>query len=319
MQIDLSALRGVRVDAKARRASVAGGTLLGQVDHECMAQGLVTPLGTVSHTGVGGLTLGGGFGRLARRYGMAIDNLESVDVVSADGKLRHASASENPDLFWGVRGGGGNFGIVTNFEFRLHPMQRQVVAGSVSFPLSRARDVLGMFSEYIATAPDELYMDPVMAIPPGGAPGFVSVEVCYCGPQQEAERALAPLRKLGKPDSDSIKAADYIEVQRWNDSGDNRSQGSYLKGGFIPAMPEKLVSAMVEGFHGDPGRLTLLFFQHCGGASARKTEDSTAFAQRDALANMMTVAGYPLAAGDPASKPLAPTGRHWSRSRAAST
>ena len=116
-----------------------------------MAHGLVTPLGTVSHTGVGGLTLGGGFGRLARRFGMAIDNLESVDVVTADGKLRHASASENPDLFWGVRGGGGNFGVVTNFEFRLHPMQREVVAGSVSFPIARARDVLGMYADYAAS------------------------------------------------------------------------------------------------------------------------------------------------------------------------
>ena len=110
-----------------------------------MAHGLVTPLGTVSHTGVGGLTLGGGFGRLARRFGMSIDNLESVDVVTADGQLRHASANENPDLFWGVRGGGGNFGVVTNFEFRLHPMQREVIAGSVRFPIARARDVLSMY------------------------------------------------------------------------------------------------------------------------------------------------------------------------------
>ena len=160
MQIDLSHFRGVRVDPGARRAWVDGGTLLGQVDYESMAHGLVAPLGTVSHTGVGGLTLGGGFGRIARKYGMAIDNLESVDVVTADGQLRHASANENPDLFWGVRGGGGNFGVVTNFEFRLHPMKREVIAGTLTFPIARARDVLGMWSEYAATAPDELYIDP---------------------------------------------------------------------------------------------------------------------------------------------------------------
>src|SRR6185295_5891375 len=124
--IDLSAMRGVRVDPTAKRAWVEGGTLLGQVDHEALAHGLVTPLGTVSHTGVGGLTLGGGFGRLARKFGLAIDNLESVDIVTADGTLRHASAKENADLFWAVRGGGGNFGIVTSFEFRLHPMAPQV-------------------------------------------------------------------------------------------------------------------------------------------------------------------------------------------------
>ena len=172
MQIDLSKFRGVRVDPRARRAWVEGGTLLGEVDHECMAHGLVAPLGTVSHTGVGGLTTGGGFGRLVRRFGMSIDNLESVDVVTADGQLRHASAKENPDLFWGVRGGGGNFGIVVNFEFRLHPMQREVVAGIVRFPIARAKDLLSMYADYVSTAPDELYFDPVVIQPPGGAPGF---------------------------------------------------------------------------------------------------------------------------------------------------
>ncbi len=311
LQIDLSNFRGVRVDPAARRAWVDGGTLLGQVDHESIAHGLVTPLGTVSHTGVGGLTLGGGFGRIARKFGMAIDNLESVDIVTADGQLRHASAKENPDLFWGVRGGGGNFGVVTTFEFRLHPMKREVVAGSLTFPIAKARDVLGMYGDYAAIAPDELYMDPVMAIPPGGAPGFVSLEVCYCGPHEQAEAALAPLRKVGKPDNDTIKVADYLHVQRWNDSGDSRTMGSYLKGGFIPQVPDKLVAAMVDGFKGDPGRLTLLFFQHCGGASGRVAEGATAFAQRDALANMMTVSGWPLGAGDPAEH-MAATRRYWS-------
>jgi FAD/FMN-containing dehydrogenase len=282
----------VRVDPKGKRAFVDGGTLLGEVDHESAAHGLVTPLGTVSHTGVGGLTLGGGFGRLARRFGMAIDNLESVDIVTADGNLRHASAQENPDLFWAVRGGGGNFGIVTNFEFRLHPMQRQVIAGSVAFPIARAKDVLDMYSEYVATAPDELYMDPAMIQPPGGAPGVIEVEVCYSGPPGKAEAALAPLRKLGKPDRDSIAAVDYLRAQRWNDSSDARSMGTYMKSGFIPQLPGKLVSAIVENFPASPDRMTLLFFQHCGGASGRKPESETAFAQRNAVANMMTVVGW---------------------------
>jgi len=139
MQIDLSRFRGVRVDPLARTAYVAGGSLLGELDHEAMALGLVTTAGTVSHTGVGGLTLGAGFGRLARRFGLALDNVQGVDIVTADGRLLHASADENPDLFWGVRGGGGNFGVVTSFEFRLHPMQRQVIGGDVVFPMSRAR------------------------------------------------------------------------------------------------------------------------------------------------------------------------------------
>ena len=312
MQIDLIKFRGVRVDADGRRAWVKGGTLLGQVDRDSMAQGLVTPLGTVSHTGVGGLTLGGGFGRLARRYGMAIDNLVSVDVVTADGQLRHASASENPDLFWGVRGGSGNFGVVTSFEFRLHPMQREVVAGKVSFPMAKARDVLSMYADYAPQAPDELYFDPSITAFPGGAPGVVTLEVCYCGPQQNAERALAPIRKLGTPDSDSIKAMDYVLVQRVNDSTDTRAIATYLKGGFISQMPGELVSALVDGFEGHPGRVTALFFQHCGGAAGRVADGATAFAHRYALANMMTIAGWRNGADEPAEH-IQATRRYWAK------
>ena len=300
MQIDLSKFRGVRVDASARRASVSGGTLLGQVDQEASSHGLVTPLGTVSHTGVGGLTLGGGFGRLARRFGMAIDNLESVELVTADGNLVRASASENPDLFWGVRGGSGNFGVVTSFEFRLHPMQRQVVAGTLTFPFARAHDVLRMWGDYAAIAPDELYVDPGLALPPGGAPGRVTLDVCYSGSEQNADRALAPLRKLGTPDGDTIKKIDYVQVQRANDATDSRAIASYLKSGFIPQAPEKLVSAIVEGLQADPRRMTLLFFQHCGGASSRVADSATAFAHRYATANMLAMTAWPLGKEDPA-------------------
>jgi FAD/FMN-containing dehydrogenase len=310
MLIDLSNLRGVRVDPRLRRAWVEGGTLLGQVDHESMAHGLVTPLGTVSHTGVGGLTLGGGFGRVGRRFGMAIDNLESVDVVTADGQLRHASASENSDLFWAVRGGGGNFGVATNFEFRLHPMQREVVAGELSFPIARARDVLGMYADFAAAAPDDLYVDPALMFPPGGAPGVVTLDVCYCGPPAGAERALAPRRTLGTPASDTIKATDYVQVQRANDSTDSRAVGSYLKGGFISALPGELISALVDGFVGHPGRATLVFFQHCGGASGRVAEGATAFAHRYALANMIAVAGWRHGIDDSAEH-IEATRRYW--------
>ena len=310
LQIDLSNMRGVRVDPRARRAWVEGGTLLGQVDHESMAYGLVTPLGTVSHTGVGGLTTGGGFGRLARKFGMSIDNLASVDVVSADGQLRHASAKENPDLFWGVRGGGSNFGVVTNFEFMLHPMQREVVAGMVRYPLARAQDVLGMYAEHVAAAPDELYFNPTLVLPPGGAPGVVSVSVCYCGPHENAERALAPLRKLGTPDADTIKARDYLLVQRVNDSADERAVGLYLKGGFLSRLPGKLISTVIDGFQGDPGRSTALFFQHCGGAASRQAEGATAFAQRDSVTNMMTAIEWRFGVDDPAAH-IQATRKYW--------
>jgi FAD/FMN-containing dehydrogenase len=312
MQIDLSKLRGVRVDTAARRAFVAGGSLLGQVDVATMAQGLVTPLGTVSHTGVGGLTLGGGFGRLARRYGMAIDNVESVDIVTAHGQLVHASATENPDLYWGVRGGSGNFGLVSRFEFKLYPRSREIVAGRLVFPIARARDVLTAWGDYAPEAPDELYIDPILTLPPGGAPGTITLDVCYAGPQADAEKVLAPLRKLGTPDADTIKLTDYVALQRSGDSTDARAVASYLKGGFISQLPAALITEIVDGFKGDPGRATLLFFQHCSGACGRVAEDATAFAHRYALANMMTVAGWRAGADDPASH-IQATREYWAR------
>ncbi|MGH8175407.1 MAG: FAD-binding oxidoreductase [Steroidobacter sp.] len=312
MQIDLSSFRGVHVDRRTRRAWVAGGTLLGQIDHESMAHGLATPLGTVSHTGVGGLTLGGGFGRLARRYGMAIDNVESVDVVTADGQLRHASASENRDLYWAIRGGGGNFGIVTGFEFRLHPMQREVVAGSIRFPIDRARDVYDMYADYAPSAPDELYLDPVMAAPPGGAPGVVMLEVCYSGPKEKAESALAPIRKLGASAGDTIKAIDYVQLQRSGDSSDSRAMASYLKGGFVAQMPREFVSALIDGFEAHPGRMTMVYMQHCGGAANRVADGATAFAHRYALVNMMAICAWRHGADDPAEHIQATRG-YWSK------
>jgi FAD/FMN-containing dehydrogenase len=309
MMIDLVNLRGVRVDARQRRAWVEGGTLLGQVDGECLAHGLVTPLGTVSHTGVGGLTLGGGFGRLARKLGLAIDNLESVDIVSADGELRHASARENADLFWAVRGGGGNFGIVTRFEFRLHPMQREVIAGMLVYPLEKARDVIAMYSDYAAGAPDELYIDPGIMTRPGGKGGTAFVEVCYSGDVKNAEAALAPIRKLGTPASGEFKVTDYLEAQRANDSGDNREIASYLKAGFISTFPRDLVAHIVDGIPRDAQCTSVLFFQHCGGASSRVPESATAFAQRDSLANMMAVGVWRTA--DDARPHMDVTRRYW--------
>jgi FAD/FMN-containing dehydrogenase len=299
MQIDLSSFRSVRIDPAARRVWATGGSLLGQIDKETAPHELVTPLGTVSHTGVGGLTLGGGFGRVARKFGMAIDNVESVDIVTADGKLVHASSSENPELYWGARGGSGNFGVVTQFEFKLHPMKREVIAGSVMFPIAKARDVLTLWSEYAPVAPDELYVDPTLMQPPGNGPGMAALQVCYCGPQADAEKALAPIRKLGTPLKDTIKTMEYVQVQRSGDSTDTRAIASYLKGGFVGKIPGELVNAMVDGFRGDPRRTTVLFFQHCGGAGARIADDATAFAHRYAIGNMMTVVAWPIGDKDP--------------------
>jgi FAD/FMN-containing dehydrogenase len=166
----------------------------------------VAPFGTVSHTGVGGLVTGGGFGRLGRRFGLSVDNVKRVQVVSADGRIRGADAEENPDLFWGVRGGGGNFGVVTSFEFGLHPMNRQVMGGRLVFPMSKAREALAVYGQYMPEAPDDLSLDFVMVQPPGDAPGVVLFGVCWSGPPGGFEKAMAPLRSLGTPVADAGQA-----------------------------------------------------------------------------------------------------------------
>ena len=293
MMIDLSGMRHVRVDPAAKRAWVAGGSLLGHVDHETMAHGLVTPLGTVSHTGVGGLVTGGGFGRVARRFGLAIDNVTALDIVTADGQLRRASKDENPDLYWGVRGGGGNFGIVTSFEFRLHPMARQVIGGSIMYPLARAKDVLDAYADYAPKAPDELNLDCIVTQPPGNAPGMAGFSVCYSGPPSGVERALAPIRKLGTPLSDDVRVMDYVAIQKSGDLSDPRAVALYLKSGFLGEIRADLVSAIVSGFKAHPGRFTQAVLVPHAGAIGRTPNEATAFAHRGALASLLVVVGWP--------------------------
>lgn len=294
MQIDLSTFRHCRVDPATRVAYVAGGSLLGELDREAMAFGLVTTAGTVSHTGVGGLTLGGGFGRLARRFGLALDNVRAVDIVTADGQLRHASAEENPDLYWGVRGGGGNFGIVTSFEFDLHPMERTVIGGDRFFPLERAREVMAFYAEYSLSAPDELYCDLIMTAPASGEGSGIGIHVCYSGPPSQAEAVLAPLDSLGKPAFDNIGAVDYVALQQSWDNTDPRNEGEYLKSGFTNDLPSEVIDALLDGFEPRPGRNTTLFFQHSGGAIGRVPVETTAFAHRRAEHNMFATVSWPL-------------------------
>jgi len=294
MQIDLSRFRSVRVDPLSRRAYAAGGSLLGELDHEAMAFGLVTTAGTVSHTGIGGLTLGGGFGRLARRFGLALDNVRSVDIVTADGQLLHASADENPELYWGVRGGGGNFGIITGFEFGLHPMQRQIVGGALVFPIERARELLDFYGDYSTSAPDDLYIDVIMSAPPGGKQGTFVFSVCYSGPAEKAEALLAPLRKLGTPIADTIKTQEYVAIQRSSDRTDPRNEGLYMKEGFIRDFQASMVNALLDGFQPHSDRGTVVFFQHAGGAIGRVAPDATAFVHRHVKHGMFSVVSWKL-------------------------
>ena len=294
MQIDLSLFRHARVDPDSRTAYVAGGSLLAALDHEAMAHGLVAPAGTVSHTGVGGLSTAGGFGRISRRFGLTLDNIKGVDIVTADGKLLHASTDENPDLYWGVRGGGGNFGIVTSFQYALHPMQRQVIGGEVVFPLDRARDLIHFYADFSVQAPDDLYIDFYVNATATGEGSGAGFHICYSGPEKDAEKVLAPVRKLGEPAFTNLGPIDYVAIQRSWDYTDFRNIGEYLKSGFVNEYPGRMLDAAIDGFEADPGRNTMLYFQQSGGAIGRVPVDATAFPHRKALSAMMVLTSWPL-------------------------
>lgn len=297
MQIDLSRLRGVRVDPTRRTAWVAGGSLLGDLDAEAMAQGLVTTAGSVSHTGVGGLTLGGGFGRLARRFGLSIDNLLSVDIVTADGELRHASADENRELFWAVRGGGGNFGVVTSFEFQLHPMDREVISGSFGFPYEQARQVFEFAGDFAAEAPDVLQVVPFIGAFPPNDP-VVNISVVYSGPHDQAEALFAPIEKAGTVVRNTVKNWDYVALQKSGDIDDPRANGAYIKSGFVNRITPDMVRDLTETFQPHPGRATWMALGHSGGAIRRVPYGATAFTNRDAGHDLLSFVGWPISSGD---------------------
>jgi len=292
MMIDLSLMRGVRVDERERIAYVSGGSLLGDMDHETMSFGLVTSAGTVSHTGVAGLTLGGGFGRVARRFGLSLDNLRAIDVVTADGKIVHTNGAENPELFWGLRGGGGNFGVVTELQFELHPMQREVVGGNILFPYSQARQLLDFYAEYEAKAPDELFL--CMGLQNGPDGKAVSFNACYSGSARDAERVFAKVRGAGKPIRDTLRAIDYVALQRSGDVDDPRAVGSYTKSGFSAGLEPKFIDAILNGFGEQPGGSSVFFLYHCGGAINRVAADATAFPHRSITLTPLLAVSWPM-------------------------
>jgi len=291
--IDLSPIQGVQVNPTRKTARVAGGSLLAALDEQSQAHGLVTTSGTVSHTGVGGLTLGGGFGRLARRFALSSDNVLGVDIVTADGRLKRASAEENTDLYWAVRGGGGNFGIVSSFDFQLHSLPHQVVGGEIYYPFDQAKEMIKFYAEYCQDMPDEMYADLVIFAPPFGLPDALYLNVCYSGPLDKAEEALAPLRRVAKPIKDEIKLVDYVELQKSSDDTDPRGTGQHLKSGFTKGISSGLVDALVDNLESDLFRGSMAFFQQTGGAISRIETQATAFPHRYATHNLTIGAVWP--------------------------
>src|SRR5919106_4297299 len=231
LMLDLSPMKGIRVDPTRRTAEAQAGLTLGEFDHETQEFGLATTLGVVSVTGIAGLTLGGGLGWLNGRYGLACDNLISAEVATANGQLLRASAEENQDLFWAIRGGGGNFGVVTSLEYQLHPLDL-VLAGGLSYPLAMAPRVLRYYDDFVKAAPDELSTAASLGLTPAGEP-TVSIAVCYCGPIDEGEQVLRPLRTFVSPVDDTIQPMSYTVVQSARDEGFPSGRLHYWKSGWL--------------------------------------------------------------------------------------
>ena len=281
--IDLSLMRGADVDPERRIARVRGGSLLAELDDAAQAHGLVCPVGVVSHTGVAGLTLGGGMGRLQRKLGLTVDNVLAVELVTADGRVVRASEDENPELFWGMRGAGANFGIVTSFEFRLHPFEGQVTHGTVTHPIERAEELAECFRELVEDGPDELWSSFGLAMGGDGRGPVATVSVCHCGSPADVERDLAGLRALEAPLEDSIEPKRYLVAQRLFDAPMEWGQRFSMKSSFLDSMPAALVQDWVDQVSRAPAGAEGGFSVWAWGrAIASVSEDDTAFTGRNA-------------------------------------
>ncbi len=281
MVIDLRPIDAIEVDPQAQIARVGGGSLLGGMDRATMAHGLATTAGVISHTGIGGLATGGGQGRLQRKFGLTIDNIRAVEVVTADGRLLRASAAENPDLYWAVRGGGGNFGIVTKFEMQLHKVDAEVSTFSYTFPIARAQDLMKLYFDFSAAAPDELSVGAGLRTSAKGET-TVSISGGYIGAPEAAEKLLAPIKSLGTPVATRVGGIDYVKLQSAADAATAVGRGYYTRVAFHTRGDEKLGAAMIDVMTKAPVPGMSLGFSQQGGASGRVAQDATAFANRDA-------------------------------------
>jgi FAD/FMN-containing dehydrogenase len=289
--IDLAPMRGVRVDPVRRTARAEGGALLGDLDIETQAFGLATTLGVAPDTGIAGLTLGGGYGWLGGKYGLSCDNLLSVDVVTADGQLLTASLIENDDLFWGIRGAGANFGVVTSFEYQLHPVG-SVLGGMVIHPLENGRGFLRSYNQLAAAAPDELSGVAAFLSTPDGKPAVAAV-VCYCGPIDEGERLLEPLRTLATPIADQIHPMAYLDMQRLLVPAFPPGHHYYWKSSLIRDLSDDAIEALLACGSKMPTPQSSITLQQLHGAASRVGMSETAFPHRYAHHNFDPTAIWP--------------------------
>ena len=286
LMIDLSGMKGMRVNPSQRTARAEAGLKLGEFDRETQAFGLATTLGTVSTTGISGLTLGAGFGHLMAKYGLALDNVSSVDVVTADGRLLTANASENEDLFWGVRGSSGNLGIITSLEYRLHEVG-PVLGGGIFYPVTKTRDVLRFFREFSENIPDELVIQAAVLNLPEVGPA-AAIAACYSGSLVEGEKILKPLRKFGSPIADIIKEIIYVEMQSLFDPFFPPGRYTYVKSNFVRTLSDDAIEVLAEYAQSRPSPHSFApALEHWHGAATRVPVTDTAFPHRKYSYNFM--------------------------------
>ncbi|MFP4074198.1 MAG: FAD-binding oxidoreductase [Actinomycetota bacterium] len=288
--IDLSPMDSIRVNPDDRIVRVEPGVVLNQLDHETQAFGLATPTGNVSTTGVAGLSLGGGWGWLSRTHGLTVDNLLSVDIVTADGKLRHASTEENEDLFWGVRGGGGNFGVVTSFEFQLHEVGPEVLAGPIFHRFEDASEMLRFHREFTSNAPDELccyvafLTAPAEPFLPESVHGstILALALCYSGDVDEGQEVVRPLREAGDPLADLVEPMPFTTVQQLFDGDFEPGYRNYWKTQLVDPLPDEAIDIVVERANPLPTPHTQVLLEHLGGEISRVDPSATAYRNREA-------------------------------------
>jgi UDP-N-acetylenolpyruvoylglucosamine reductase len=278
VMLDLSGMKALRLDPATRTVRAGPGLTLGEFDRATQAFGLATTLGVVSVTGIAGLTLGGGLGWLNGRYGLACDNLISVDVATADGRLLRASAQENEELFWGIRGGGGNFGVVTSLEYQLHPVDL-VLAGGLSYPAQVASRVLRFYDDFVKSAPDELSTAASLGLTPAGEP-TLSIAVCYCGPIDEGERVLRPLRRFQPPIDDGIQPMPYTVLQSTRDEGFPSGRLHYWKSGWLRQVTDGAIETLLQLLPQMPSSASSVGLQQLHGVASRVSPSATAFPHR---------------------------------------
>ena len=296
MMIDLASMRGVQVDPVKRIAWAEPGVTWADFDHETLAFGLATTGGVIPSTGIAGLTLGGGLGWLMRKYGLSSDNLLSVDIVTADGQFLKVSTTENTDLFWGIRGGGGNFGIVTSFEYQLHPVDN-VIGGLVIHPLDNAKNVLRFYRDFTSKVPDELTVSAALLTSPEGVKAAAMVP-CYCGDIEEGQRILHPLKEFGPPVADHVGPMPYTAHQHLLEAGLPSGMQNYWKSNFLKELSDDVIDVLVDRFAKVPSPNTLVVTENLGGAVSRVGQGESAFNHRNATYNLLILGVW----SDPADK-----------------